>query len=69
MNASKFLVAAAAISMSATAFAAGAHGDGHGEGHGSGRSGHGGGHGAAIGEPGKASEATRTITVEMHDNY
>ena len=65
MSASKFLVAAVAISMSATAFAAGAHG----EGHGSGRSGHGGGHGAATGEPGKASEATRTITVEMHDNY
>jgi len=62
MKASKFLVAAAAISMSATAFAAGAHGDGHGDEHG-------GGHGAGNGEPGKASEASRTITVEMHDNY
>lgn len=66
MKASKFLVAAAAISMSATAFAAGAHGDGHGDSHGGG---HGGGHGAGNGEPGKASEASRTITVEMHDNY
>ncbi len=56
MNASKFLVVAASMSMSATAFAAGAHGGGH-------------GNGAASGEPGKASEANRTITVEMYDNY
>jgi len=54
MNASNFLVIAAAISMPATAFAAGAHGDGH---------------GAASGEPGKASQASRAINVEMHDNY
>ena len=40
--------------MSATAVAAGAHS---------------GGHGTGSGEPGKASEATRTINVEMHDNY
>ncbi len=56
MNASKFLVVAASMSMSATAFAAGAHGSGH-------------GNGFASGEPGKASEANRTITVEMYDNY
>lgn len=56
MNASKLLVAGMAFSMSATAFAAGAHGGGHGQ-------------GFASGEPGKASEASRTITVEMYDNY
>jgi uncharacterized cupredoxin-like copper-binding protein len=54
MNASKLLVLASAMSMSATAFAAGAHS---------------GGHGANIGKPGEASQADRTITVEMHDNY
>ncbi|MBC7183988.1 MAG: cupredoxin domain-containing protein [Marinobacter sp.] len=54
MNVSKFLVGAAVMSMSATAFAAGAHG---------------GGHGAANGKPGEASDVSRTITVEMHDNY
>ena len=51
-----FLVAAATILLSATTFAAGTHGGGH-------------DHGAASGEPGKASEASRTITVEMYDNY
>ncbi|HET8802402.1 MAG TPA: cupredoxin domain-containing protein [Marinobacter sp.] len=56
MNVSKFLAVATAMSLSATAFAAGTHGGGH-------------GHGAAIGEPGKAANADRTITVEMHDNY
>lgn len=54
MNASKLIVAAAAMSMSAVTLAAGAHG---------------GGHGASSGEPGKVSEASRTITVEMYDNY
>ena len=54
MNASKLIVAAAAMSMSAVTLAGGAHG---------------GGHGASSGEPGKASEASRTITVEMYDNY
>ncbi|MFO8142043.1 MAG: cupredoxin domain-containing protein [Marinobacter sp.] len=54
MNPSKFLILASAMSMSATAFAAGAHSDGH---------------GASSGEPGKASEASRTINVAMHDNY
>ena len=56
MTVSKFLVAAATILLSATTFAAGTHGGGH-------------DHGAASGEPGKASEASRTITVEMYDNY
>ncbi|WP_344809256.1 cupredoxin domain-containing protein [Allohahella marinimesophila] len=56
MNASRFLVVAAAISISATAFAAGNHGGGH-------------GNGASNGEPGKTSEGIRSITVEMHDNY
>ena len=56
MNASKFLVIAAVMSMPAATFAAGAHGDGH-------------GHGAVTGEPGKASQASRTINVEMYDNY
>lgn len=54
MNASKFLVVAAMISLPAATFAAGVHGDGH---------------GAGSGLPGKASEASRTINVEMHDNY
>lgn len=54
MNASKFLALASAMTMSATVFAAGAHD---------------GGHGASSGEPGKASQADRTITVEMYDNY
>ena len=54
MNVSKLLVAGVALSMSAGAFAAGVHG---------------GGHGASSGEPGKASEVARTITVEMYDNY
>lgn len=55
MNTAKFLVAAAALSVSATAMAAGAHSGGH--------------QGADIGEPGQAAHATRTISVEMHDNY
>jgi len=54
MNASKSLVVATAMSMSATAFAAGSHG---------------GGHGASIGEPGNAGDVSRTVQVEMHDNY
>ncbi len=56
MNTSKNLALAAVLSMSAPAFAAGAHGGGH-------------GHGGANGEPGQASDVSRTITVEMHDNY
>lgn len=54
MNASKCLFVAATLSLSATAFAAGSHS---------------GGHGVSFGEPGKASDATRTINVEMFDNY
>ncbi|SFR45088.1 Uncharacterized copper-binding protein, cupredoxin-like subfamily [Marinobacter gudaonensis] len=56
MKRSAFVAAAAAMTLSANVFAAGAHSGGH-------------GHGAAIGEPGNASEASRTISVEMHDNY
>ncbi|MDX1635527.1 MAG: cupredoxin domain-containing protein [Marinobacter sp.] len=55
MNATKFLVATAALTVSASVLGAGSHSGGH--------------HGAAIGEPGLASEASRTINVEMHDNY
>ncbi|MBW0146173.1 cupredoxin domain-containing protein [Marinobacter arenosus] len=54
MKVSKFIAAAAAMSMTATVFAAGSHG---------------GGHGGDIGEPGKAGDVSRTIQVEMHDNY
>jgi len=56
MSLAKFAVAAVTMSMSVTAFAAGTHGGGH-------------GHGAKNGEPGKASDASRSITVEMYDNY
>jgi len=58
MSVSKFVVAALAMSVSAVALGAGAHGDGHGH-----------GQGAKSGEPGKASEAGRSITVQMYDNY
>lgn len=54
MNVPRYLFAAAAMSFSVATFAAGSHG---------------GGHGASSGEPGEASEVTRTINVEMHDNY
>ncbi len=54
MNASKSLFVAATLSLSATVHAAGSHS---------------GGHGGNFGEPGKASDATRTINVEMFDNY
>ena len=56
MSVSKFVVAALAMSISAVALGAGAHENGH-------------GHGAKIGEPGKASDAARSITVQMYDNY
>ncbi|MEQ9642758.1 MAG: cupredoxin domain-containing protein [Alphaproteobacteria bacterium] len=42
------------------AWAAGTHSGGHG---------HGGGMSSAIGEPGKASEATRTVEITMRDNH
>ncbi len=69
------LAAAATFALSTTALAAGEHGGGHGSagkaipkmGHSDG-GGHSGGHGNAAGEPGKASEATRTITIDMTDN-
>lgn len=56
MNLSGFVVATAALSLSASVFAAGGHDGMHGQ-------------GANFGKPGKASDAGRTITVEMHDNY
>lgn len=46
----------AALASSPAAFAAGSHSDGH-------------GNSSAIGEAGKASEATRNIVVSLYDNY
>ena len=54
-----YIVAALTLILSSGAYAAGKHGGGHG---------HGGGQSAGIGEPGKASEAKRTIEVVMTDN-
>lgn len=59
MNLIKPLIAALAMSVSATVLAAGAHDGGH----------HGEGLASVSGEPGKASEASRTVTVNMYDNY
>ncbi|MBL1273689.1 MAG: cupredoxin domain-containing protein [Oceanospirillales bacterium] len=56
MSLAKFAVAAVAMSVSLTALGAGTHGGGH-------------GHSAKSGEPGKASDASRSVTVEMYDNY
>ncbi|MBK1886210.1 cupredoxin domain-containing protein [Marinobacter sp. DY40_1A1] len=56
MSLAKFAVAAVAISMPLAALGAGTHGGGH-------------GHSAKSGEPGKASDVSRSITVEMYDNY
>jgi uncharacterized cupredoxin-like copper-binding protein len=47
------LAAAATFALSTTVLAAGEHGGGHGD---------------AAGEPGKASEVTRTVDIEMTDN-
>lgn len=55
MKVFKFVVAAVAFSVSALALGAGAHRE-HGQ-------------NAKGGEPGNAAEASRTLTVEMHDNY
>ncbi|MGE8318939.1 MAG: cupredoxin domain-containing protein [Comamonas sp.] len=54
------LVAAAAFAVSGAALAAGSHAGGHGHGHGAGDE-------TAIGKPGVAAKATRTVTVEMSD--
>ncbi len=82
LNSSSFrgalFAAAATFALSTGAFAAGEHGGGQGSsGHGStgammpkaghGDS-HGGGHGNAAGEPGRASDASRTLTIELTDN-
>ena len=48
-----------ALTLPLTAQAAGSHSDGHGHGHGD----------AAIGEPGKLEEVTRTIEVSLEDIY
>jgi uncharacterized cupredoxin-like copper-binding protein len=58
------VVAILALSVSPGIYAAGQHSGGHG--HSSG--GHGHGVGAAIGEPGKASEVSRTIEIVKIDN-
>lgn len=50
-----FLAASLALTISAGAHAAGKHGGGH-------------GNASAIGEPGKASQISRTITMKMTDN-
>lgn len=69
------LAAVLALIMSSGAFAAGQHSGGHGHdsgsqmgGHGHDADGHGHGAGANIGQPGKASEVSRTISVTMTDN-
>lgn len=54
MNALSYIIAAAAMSIPAAVYSAGAHE---------------GGHGSNSGEPGKPSEVARTISVEMYDNY
>ncbi|KAA1175941.1 copper-binding protein [Marinobacter salinexigens] len=54
MKLSKFGVAVAAMSLSAAVFAGGTHG---------------GGHDGGFGEAGKAEDVSRTIQVEMFDNY
>ncbi len=82
MNPTKYptvlgIITAATMTLAAsTVMAAGTHGSGHGNM--SPASMHGGAHGGSMhgddahsspaGEPGKASEATRTVTVEMTDN-
>ena len=63
MSAKQLLVAALTLVLSSAAIAAGKHSGGHGHGGGNGH-----GRGASIGEPGKASEATRTIEIVMTDN-
>jgi uncharacterized cupredoxin-like copper-binding protein len=54
-----------ALSLSAGAHASGEHGGGHGHGDGPG---HAHAHGPAIGQPGRASEVSRTIDMVMTDN-
>ncbi|WP_372972887.1 cupredoxin domain-containing protein [Marinobacter sp.] len=54
MNPIPLMAAATAISISITAFASGTHSHQQ---------------GAATGEPGRAADADRTVTIEMYDNY
>lgn len=56
MNALKLTMATMAMSFSLAAFGAGDHNGGH-------------GHSSEGGEPGKAADVDRTISVAMHDNY
>jgi uncharacterized cupredoxin-like copper-binding protein len=69
---SKLMLFASAFSIGllslAPVYAGGSNSDGH---HGDKKHGKGmmHGHKMAFGEPGKESEVSRTITIEMHDNY
>ncbi|WP_203299711.1 cupredoxin domain-containing protein [Marinobacter sediminum] len=56
MSASRFALATLAMSLSLSAMGADSHHSGH-------------GHGWSGGEPGKASAVSRTINIDMHDNY
>jgi uncharacterized cupredoxin-like copper-binding protein len=64
------LAAAVALTLSVStgALAAGKHGGGHGHGGHMDKASGGHGAGSEIGQPGKKSEATRTITITMTDN-
>ncbi len=59
----QFIAAGLVLLFSAGAQAAGKHSGGYGRGHGGGHA-----HAVNIGEPGKASEATRIIEIVMTDN-
>lgn len=56
MSAPRIVIATLAMSVATIAMGAGSHQSGH-------------GHGVSGGKPGEASEATRTINIDMHDNY
>ncbi len=56
MSASRFALATLAMSLSLSAMGADSHHSGH-------------GHGGSGGEPGEASAVSRTINIDMHDNY
>ena len=66
LNVAPIIAALIALALSAGSHAAGKHSGGHGAAHGKMADGH--GHAAAIGMPGKAAEATRTIEITMTDN-
>ncbi|AHI28170.1 cupredoxin domain-containing protein [Marinobacter similis] len=58
MSTPRLVIATLAMSFAMTAMGAGSHQSGHGQ-----------GHGMSGGKPGEASEASRTIKIDMHDNY